>query len=185
MKALHAGRLFDGTGLWRARVVLFDGARGPRYALGNVTLLDSNSANVVPLSDVRHVIVPEIYDNTTLKNVLRVKTIPPPPLPPGGVGRATLGTRKLEYLRVQRERLGDKANSAAVQKDKDQNTLSIDPDELASELSALAGPSVGPNGGQYYFEDASLPQRIYISKNSKNTCTHNCSALSIFRLFWH
>ncbi|HEY5054546.1 MAG TPA: carboxypeptidase-like regulatory domain-containing protein, partial [Acidobacteriaceae bacterium] len=32
------------------------------------------------------------------------------------------------------------------------NALSDDPDELQSELQALAGPSAGPNGGQIYID---------------------------------
>ena len=32
------------------------------------------------------------------------------------------------------------------------NALSDDPDELSAELSALAGPSAGPNGGQIYID---------------------------------
>jgi len=35
---------------------------------------------------------------------------------------------------------------------KDLEALSDDPDELASELQALAGPSAGPNGGQIYID---------------------------------
>ena len=42
--------------------------------------------------------------------------------------------------------------SALVLKDKDLDALSDDPDELESELSALAGPSAGPNGGQIYID---------------------------------
>ena len=43
--------------------------------------------------------------------------------------------------------------------------LSDDPDELALELQALAGPAPGPNGGQMYvdgFSGASLPQKSSI-----------------------
>jgi hypothetical protein len=39
------------------------------------------------------------------------------------------------------------ANSIVLQ-GKDLEALSDDPDELSSELQALAGPSAGPNGGQ-------------------------------------
>lgn len=42
--------------------------------------------------------------------------------------------------------------SAIVIKDKDLDALSDDPDELQSELEALAGPSAGPNGGQIYID---------------------------------
>src|SRR5262249_43738035 len=35
---------------------------------------------------------------------------------------------------------------------KDLEALSDDPDELAAELQALAGPSAGPNGGQIYID---------------------------------
>src|SRR5713101_4901332 len=39
-----------------------------------------------------------------------------------------------------------------VLKGKDLEALSDDPDELQSELQALAGPSAGPNGGQIYID---------------------------------
>jgi len=39
-----------------------------------------------------------------------------------------------------------------VIKGKDLEALSDDPDELQSELQALAGPSAGPNGGQIYID---------------------------------
>jgi hypothetical protein len=42
--------------------------------------------------------------------------------------------------------------SALVMKGKDLEALSDDPDELQSELEALAGPSAGPNGGQIYID---------------------------------
>ena len=47
-----------------------------------------------------------------------------------------------------------------------ETTLAIvDPDELASELQALAGPSAGPNGGQIYvdgFTAGELPPKSAI-----------------------
>jgi hypothetical protein len=39
-----------------------------------------------------------------------------------------------------------------VLKGKDLDALPDDPDDLASDLQALAGPSVGPNGGQIYID---------------------------------
>ncbi len=45
------------------------------------------------------------------------------------------------------------------------NALSDDPDELASELAALAGPSMGPSGGQIYidgFTGGQLPPKSSI-----------------------
>ena len=55
--------------------------------------------------------------------------------------------------------------SAIVLKGKDLDALSDDPDELQSELSALAGPSAGPNGGQIYidgFSGGQLPPKSAI-----------------------
>src|SRR5215831_4797259 len=48
----------------------------------------------------------------------------------------------------------DPSNNAGtvVMKGKDLEALSDDPDELQSELLALAGPSAGPNGGQIYID---------------------------------
>jgi hypothetical protein len=42
--------------------------------------------------------------------------------------------------------------NAIVLKGKDLDALSDDPDELSNELTALAGPSAGPNGGQIYID---------------------------------
>ena len=55
--------------------------------------------------------------------------------------------------------------SAVVLKGKDLDALSDDPDELSNELSALAGPSAGPNGGQIYidgFTGGTLPPKSAI-----------------------
>ena len=52
-----------------------------------------------------------------------------------------------------------------VLKGKDLDALSDDPDELQSELEALAGPSAGPNGGQIYvdgFTGGQLPPKSSI-----------------------
>src|SRR6201987_2106280 len=59
------------------------------------------------------------------------------------------------------------ANNAntIVMQGKDLEALSDDPDELQSELQALAGPSAGPNGGQIYidgFTGGQLPPKASI-----------------------
>jgi len=54
---------------------------------------------------------------------------------------------------------------AVVMQGKDLEALSDDPDELQSELEALAGPSAGPNGGQIYidgFTAGQLPPKASI-----------------------
>ena len=59
---------------------------------------------------------------------------------------------------------GSNANSIVI-KGKDLDALSDDPDELSNELSALAGPSAGPNGGQIYidgFTGGQLPPKSAI-----------------------
>jgi len=59
----------------------------------------------------------------------------------------------------------DSNQSATVLTGKDLDSLSDDPDELSSELSALAGPSAGPNGGQIYvdgFTGGQLPPKSSI-----------------------
>jgi hypothetical protein len=59
----------------------------------------------------------------------------------------------------------DSNQTALVLKDKDLDALSDDPDELSNELSALAGPSAGPNGGQIYidgFTGGQLPPKSSI-----------------------
>ena len=55
--------------------------------------------------------------------------------------------------------------STIVLKGKDLEALSDDPDELQSELEALAGPAAGPNGGQIYidgFSNGTLPPKASI-----------------------
>src|SRR5580700_6112290 len=56
------------------------------------------------------------------------------------------------------------ANAIVIQ-GKDLDALSDDPDELESQLQALAGPSAGPNGGQIYidgFTAGQLPPKASI-----------------------
>jgi Carboxypeptidase regulatory-like domain len=55
--------------------------------------------------------------------------------------------------------------SAVVLTGKDLDALSDDPDELSNELTALAGPSAGPSGGQIYidgFTGGQLPPKSAI-----------------------
>jgi len=59
----------------------------------------------------------------------------------------------------------DSNASSTIIKGKDLEALSDDPDELSSELSALAGPASGPNGGQIYvdgFTGGQLPPKSSI-----------------------
>ncbi len=59
----------------------------------------------------------------------------------------------------------DAAASSTTIQGKDLEALSDDPDELQSELSALAGPAAGPNGGQIYvdgFTGGQLPPKSSI-----------------------
>jgi len=59
----------------------------------------------------------------------------------------------------------DSNASAMVLKGSDLDALSDDPDELSNELTALAGPSAGPNGGQIYidgFTGGTLPPKSAI-----------------------
>ncbi|SEF98680.1 Carboxypeptidase regulatory-like domain-containing protein [Bryocella elongata] len=59
----------------------------------------------------------------------------------------------------------DSNASSTILSGKDLEALSDDPDELSSELQALAGPSAGPNGGQIYvdgFTGGQLPPKSSI-----------------------
>jgi hypothetical protein len=59
----------------------------------------------------------------------------------------------------------DNNASSTVIKGTDLDALSDDPDELSSELTALAGPAAGPNGGQIYvdgFTGGQLPPKSSI-----------------------
>jgi hypothetical protein len=59
----------------------------------------------------------------------------------------------------------DNNASSTTIKGKDLDALSDDPDELSSELTALAGPAAGPNGGQIYvdgFTGGQLPPKSSI-----------------------
>lgn len=58
-------------------------------------------------------------------------------------------------VQAQENRVGVSASenaSTIVLQGKDLEALSDDPDELQSELQALAGPSAGPNGGEVYID---------------------------------
>ncbi len=62
--------------------------------------------------------------------------------------------------------------TAIVLKGKDLDALSDDPDDLANDLQALAGPSAGPNGGQIYidgFTNGQLPPKSAIREVRINT----------------
>src|SRR5665213_3201381 len=59
----------------------------------------------------------------------------------------------------------DSNASSTIIKGDDLAALSDDPDELSAELTALAGPSAGPNGGQIYvdgFTGGQLPPKSSI-----------------------
>jgi hypothetical protein len=61
---------------------------------------------------------------------------------------------------------------ALVLKDKNLDSLSDDPDELAAELQALAGPGAGPNGGQVSidgFTGGTLPPKSSIREIRVNS----------------
>lgn len=54
---------------------------------------------------------------------------------------------------------------AIVLGEKELSTLSDDPDELAQQLQAMAGPAAGPNGGQIYidgFSGGNIPPKASI-----------------------
>lgn len=62
--------------------------------------------------------------------------------------------------------------NAITLKGKDLDALSDDPDELQSELQALAGPAAGPNGGQIYidgFSGGQLPPKSAIREIKINS----------------
>ncbi len=75
-----------------------------------------------------------------------------------------------QQVQVKEDSLGvstsaDNNASAIVIKGKDLDALSDDPDELQNELSALAGPSSGPNGAQIFidgFTGGQLPPKSSI-----------------------
>src|SRR6202000_2198413 len=70
----------------------------------------------------------------------------------------------------------DSNANAVVIKGKDLDALSDDPDELQSELQALAGPSAGPNGGQIYidgFTGGQIPPKSSIREIRINQNPHS------------
>ena len=78
--------------------------------------------------------------------------------------------------------------SAIVLKGKDLEALSDDPDELSNELTALAGPSAGPNGGQIYIDGftggnlpSSTPWAMGASKSSPSPAPTSCTDASSAR----
>jgi hypothetical protein len=56
--------------------------------------------------------------------------------------------------------------AAVVLKDDALDSLSDDPDDLQSDLQALAGPSVGPNAGQVYIDGFTAGDAILPSKDT-------------------
>lgn len=59
--------------------------------------------------------------------------------------------------------------SALVLKGSDLDALSDDPDDLAADLQALAGPSAGPNGGSIFvdgFSGGELPRRNRFARSA-------------------
>jgi len=66
----------------------------------------------------------------------------------------TIEEQKVNVTADQRGLSTESENNAdaIVLKGKDLDALPDDPDDLASALQALAGPSVGPNGGQIYID---------------------------------
>jgi hypothetical protein len=66
----------------------------------------------------------------------------------------------------------DSNASSVVLKGNDLDALSDDPDELSNELTALAGPSAGPNGGEIYvggFSGGQLPPKSAIREIRVNS----------------
>lgn len=66
----------------------------------------------------------------------------------------TMDAQKVDVVE-DNNRVGVDPNSTAgalVIKDADLDALSDDPDQLAQDLQALAGPSAGPNGGQIFID---------------------------------
>ena len=74
-------------------------------------------------------------------------------------------------------------NASAIEiKGKALDALSDDPDELSSELTALAGPAAGPNGGQIYidgFSGGQLPPKASIREIRVNQSPFSASTTSL------
>ena len=92
---------------------------------------------------------------------------------PGKTGKVDVALKiaeEVEKVEVTEETTKVSVNpeenaTAIVIKGEDLQSLSDDPDELQSELEALAGPSAGPNGGQIYvdgFTAGQLPPKADI-----------------------
>ena len=79
--------------------------------------------------------------------------------------RVALETQKIEVQGDNPAQVSTDPTSnagAVVLRGEDLEALSDDPDELASDLQALAGPAAGPNGGQIFidgFSGAQLPPK--------------------------
>ncbi len=102
------------------------------------------------------------------------------PSPPKGSAITGRNTQTLDVplqIEVEQQEVNVEAQGASVDvnpsnnassvilKGKDLDALSDDPDELQSELDALAGPAAGPNGGQIYidgFTGGTLPPKSAI-----------------------
>jgi len=81
-------------------------------------------------------------------------------------GHAYAGQKDAEYrdaIQIEQQQVQVEAEAPTVDTSPDQNAnaivsrqrfdaLSDDPDELESQLQALAGPAAGPNGGEIYID---------------------------------
>ncbi len=163
------------TGALRAEVLDPSGAR-----VADATVLVTSAAGAIAVATMNKEGVYEVRGLPPGKYKVQVTAKGFAPLDRPDIEIAPGPATKLEFtlqIEVQQEKVtvtGEATNvsvtpsnnvSAVVIKGKDLEALSDDPDDLASDLQALAGPAAGPNGGQIYidgFADGQLPPKSAI-----------------------
>jgi Carboxypeptidase regulatory-like domain len=163
------------SGTLRGRITDPSGAVVPKATVA-ATTTDGTSVTAVTNSQGMYELkglAPGLYTVTAAAKGFAVDQEPAVKVVPGQVQQFDIALSiavEKENVEVQEETPTvdvSPQNSAGtlILKGKDLDALSDDPDELQSELQALAGPSAGPNGGQIYvdgFTAGELPPKSAI-----------------------
>ena len=151
-----------GTGVLRGKITDPSGAVVPQASI-SATSADGKTANTVSNSLGNYEfrgLAPGSYNVTAQAKGFAADQESNVAIGPGQAQTLDIGLQiavEQQQVEVQEETptvdVSPENNAGMiVLKGKDLDALSDDPDELQSELEALAGPSAGPNGGQIYID---------------------------------